>query len=213
MRSFVTVLTPATSRALATLDRIKLELGICDTSSDLFLREKIDDVSAVIEAYLGYRLGRETVRETFRADAGDRGRAVELILSRCPVGNVTAIMIDGTAVDSESWQVDGETGEIFRVSDAGSLLPWYIGFNATVTYTTGFLLPGQPNADLNPAIEGAALSLMKAVWFARGRDPMMKSEEVDGIGARSYWVGGIGQQQLPPEVTAMLDPFRRVSVA
>ncbi len=79
-----------------------------------------------------------------------------------------------------------------------------------MTYTGGYLLPGQSGRDLPAGIEGAAVELVSDFWHAKGRDPSVKSEEEPGVFRTDYWVGAVGESgELPPRVQMKLAPFRR----
>ena len=75
--SVLTVLTPATSRALTTLGTAKDELGISGTDDDARLSRWIDEASERIETYLGRVLASETVREIFRVGGAAPRRDID----------------------------------------------------------------------------------------------------------------------------------------
>src|SRR5512132_4147159 len=77
-------------------------------------------------------------------------------------------------------------------------------------YQAGYVLPGEPGRTLPDDIERAAIMLVKAAWFARTRDPLIRSEDVSGITNTTYWVGGFGNgASLPPDVEGLLAKHRQ----
>lgn len=57
---------------------------------------------------------------------------------------------------------------------------------------------------LPATIEQAAIELVKAAWFARLRDPLLRSENAQGIYSASW---NLGDPNLPPAVQSLLDPY------
>ena len=90
----ISVLVPATSSRLTTLDAVKRELSIAGTSEDARLLAYVDQASAVISDYLGRPLGQETVRETLRLSASSE----TIMLSRWPVVSVSSVVEDGATL-------------------------------------------------------------------------------------------------------------------
>ncbi len=211
MRNIVTVVTPATNRNLTTLERVKDEFGIFDEASDGYLTNKIDDVSSIIARHLGYTLARETLSEVIGADR--RGCTEELVLSRTPVALITSVTLDGCLIASPGYGWDRETGILNRIGDDGYPSMWRFARTGVVVYEAGYIMPGDPGADLDPSLEAAAITLLRGFWFSRGRDPMLKAEEIPGVMRQEFWVGSTNASGLPPEVAEILAPFRRVFVA
>ena len=83
------------------------------------------------------------------------------------------------------------------------------GGQIVVAYAAGYLLPGDPQHDLPEDLERACLETVKARWFARLRDPLIKGEQVQGIASTDYWVPstGDGDPGLPPSVIGLLQRF------
>lgn len=59
-------------------------------------------------------------------------------------------------------------------------------------------------------LSDATMQLIKARWFARTRDPGLRSENIAGAYEAAYWFGsGPGSEgDLPPNIMAMLDRYR-----
>jgi hypothetical protein len=77
------------------------------------------------------------------------------------------------------------------------------GIPILVQYQAGY-------ANLPDDLQDAALQLVKARWYARGRDPQIRSENVPGAYEAQYWFGaGPGSEgDLPPSIKAMVDRYR-----
>ncbi|MCK1583266.1 hypothetical protein IVB03_27810 [Bradyrhizobium sp. 168] len=210
MRSIVTVASPASDTALTTLARVKLELGIPTgtTTSDEILQNKIDEASDDIEAALGFRLVRETAVETFWHEQYDSAPE-KLVLDRTPVASIASVVVDGGAIDSSTWRLDPNTGELFALCN-GYPSVWVFLQSIVVTYGGGYILPPASNRTLPKGIEGACVALVSSFWAARGRDPTLRSEEIPDLISATYWVGAVGEDgELPPDIVAKLAPFRR----
>jgi uncharacterized phiE125 gp8 family phage protein len=193
MRSRVVVTTEANETKLTTLARVKAELGITDGSKDTILNYKIDEASSDIEAYLGYSVKRETVTEEFWQSLSQWEEPEYLLLDRTPVGSITSVTVDGVAVESTEYRLDSETGALFRLDSSGYPTRWCIAKLASIVYAGGYLLPGESGRNLPPAIEAAAVDLVQSFWFAKGRDGLVKEEEIPGVLRQSFWVGAVGQ--------------------
>lgn len=210
MRSIVTVTQAATEEKLCTVERVKDELGVTGTASDELIETLIEGASARIAAELGFRIPFETVRETFRPD-GAYECAKALTLDRTPVGSVSSVVVDGTTLDSAEYEFVAGAGLLYRLATDGSPRRWEFCRSVVVTYGAGYVLPDETDSGLDPAIEKAACDLTKALWFAKSRDPLVKAVDIPGLMSQQYWVGQVGEAgSLPPDVLAMLMPFKRV---
>lgn len=208
MRSVVTVTTAPSVTRLATLERVKLELGITDSANDALLGAKIDEATSDIEAHLGRTLNRATLTETFWHDK--YACVSSLVLSRAPVASITSVTVDDVAVDSGEYRLDGDGGIVFRLDDTGYPDVWEFSKSVVVVYAAGYLLPGEASRDLPAAIEAATVELVQSYWLSRGRDPTIRQEDVPGLGSVTYWVGAVGEAgELPPSVMSKIMPFRR----
>jgi uncharacterized phiE125 gp8 family phage protein len=210
MRSVATVtLAPSVTR-LTTLERVKIELNITSGADDAILGAKIDEATSDIEAQIARTLSRATLSEIFW---GGAGHAEYLILARSPVASIASVTVDDVAVDLGEVRIDAETGQLYRLDASGYACAWAWSKEVTVVFAAGYLLPGEAGRDLPPALEGAAIELLASYWQSRGRDPMVKAEEVPGVMRKEYWVGSVGAEgELPPSVMTKISPFRRVLV-
>ena len=109
---------------------------------------------------------------------------------------------------ADDWELDAATGELWRLDGADRRVAWPAA-KIVVAYAAGYWLPGDPQRDLPEDLERACLETIKARWFARLRDPLAKSEQVQGIASADYWVpsAGDGDPGLPPGVIGLLQRF------
>lgn len=217
MRSIVTVSEAATNTQLTTLATVKAELGITDTSNDTALGRKIDEASAMIVSYLGYPLSQEIVVQTIRADNSCEAAAA-LYLERTPIVIISSVVADGVTLDDSEYDFDAKSGALYRLGASG-VCDWRFS-QIAVTYTGGYVMPADevypyPAGDrLDQGIESAAISLVQSLWFWKGRDPLVKSEDIPNIRSVTYWVGDTGRPgELPPDVISKLAPFKRYPLA
>ncbi|MFD1623892.1 hypothetical protein [Azospirillum griseum] len=204
----LTVITPATTRRLTTVAAIKAELSLVTGADDPFIADLIARASATVERFCNRVFALETVRESVRLTVA----ADALSLGRWPVVSILSIIEGGKALTSADYETDGGAGFIHRLTGLDRRCDWPVG-KVTVEYTAGYVAPGQPGRTLPEDIERATIMLVKAGWFARSRDPMVRTEDVSGVMATTYWVGGFGAGVcLPPDVEGLLFPHRQPSI-
>lgn len=207
MRSVVTVIAAAESQDLTTLETVKAELGITDNLSDNKLLAYIRQASSQCASYCDRVFGLETVEETFIETPWHNA----LKLRRRPIQLVNSVELAESPLDPSEYIVDTEAGLIYRNPPLLSYAAYPWPGNIVVNYDAGYeLLDFLPHA-----IERACLLLVSQYWYAAGRDPFLRSEEIPGVATYSY---GFGSAQaagttLPPEVTALLDPYRELCYA
>lgn len=198
------VTTPATSQALTTLAAVKAALDVTGSNDDAFLSSTITSVSAVIARWCRRTFALETVTETCRLNRYQP----EIVVSRFPVVTVTSVTIGGTALDSSEFETDSERGILYRLDANGKYVCWPSDV-VVVEYSAGYVLPSEHERTLPEDIEKAAILLCKVDYYARNRDPLLKSDAVEGIITQTFWVGGSG---LPPDVEMLLSPYRVVTL-
>jgi hypothetical protein len=215
----LTVIEPAATTALTTLDRVKLGLGITDDANDELLEIQILEQSEFVCALLntamaadGTRtLGLETVEEILEAPT----------LSRIPVVEIEEVRDgNGTLFDPADYLVDKATGRFIGPASAAW---WNLVYNFTppaipiiVRYKAGWRLPGDENRNLPRVIETGAISRVTSVRAAGSRDPNVKAEDIPGVLRTEYWVGSTGGDSstggIPPDIWSQLSLYRRLSV-
>lgn len=203
--SILTVVEPAASRRLAALSTIKRELEITGGADDLFLQDLITQASAAIEGWCNRMFAREGLAETFRLC---RARSV-LHLARWPVVAITSVVEDGTALGIADYEFDPASGELWRLDGDDGRTGWSAG-KIAVAYQAGYALPGAIDRDLPDDLERACIEAVKARWFARLRDPLAKSEQVQGVASTNYWVPNESSDDpgLPPAAIGLLARHR-----
>jgi hypothetical protein len=120
---------------------------------------------------------------------------------------IASIDVDGATLASNQYEVDATAGLLFLLN--GPRRVSWSGCTVTVTYTAGYAsVPALPRP-----IEAACIGLVRHRWAARDRDPMLRSLAIPGVATEQYWVGATGDNvDMPPEIAALLDPFRTVTV-
>ncbi len=184
----LTIVTPATSTALTTVEAMREELGL--DAADGLLGEFILRASAMVESLCGRSFARERVRETIRA----RLSGGPILPRRWPVAAIVALTIDGKAVDPV--EVSFDEGMFER---AGG---W--GREAVITYDAGYVLPGSAGRTLPYDIERVVVELVKTDWHNRDRDTSIRSEDVDGVSSMSFF----GSGSTLAAITAPLAAYR-----
>lgn len=214
MRSTTTIVTKAPSRDLTTLAHAKEDLNIKGSSYDARLKRWITEKSAAVERYVGRRLVKETLQQTFTGrDVGSRS---DLLLVLYPVAEVVSVTWNSEALTADQWQLDGEAGLLRRYSaECNDYIPWFdypfyyygYGYPSTVVveYTGGWTL----GDDLPPDIEAATLMQLQHRKSAGSRDQTIKSETVPNVLSTTYWIANPGENAaIVPAAASRLEPYR-----
>lgn len=210
MHSAIEIISPAACFDLTVLETAKAELGIpsIDTSQDDRITVLIKQASSIVADYCNQVFAEEEVEETFWADyPSEWTRAFKL--SRSPVTTVTSVLIDSALLDPSEYRI-GRDGYLHRVDSPIGVCNWVWTQTAVITYKAGYVLLD----NLPYGVERAALSLIKEYHLGTGRDPRVRSEDVPGVRSVSYSVGSTGETgQLPPDVIALLAPYKELAYA
>jgi hypothetical protein len=211
-----TVITPAPSRALVSLDVVKEELQIApsDFANDRWFLRVIDQVSAQIASYCNRPLVAETVQDqifpsrdwTSFEVIGGVGR---LQLSRWPVIAVTSVTTTDqnayvqTLVAGTDYDANLDSGSLVRLGQVTGYPSAWCPMLTTVIYQGGY-------APIPSDIEEVALRMVTDRYRSRGRDPLLKVDETRELGRTEYWVPGAPQMRgtLREDYAAPLDPYR-----
>lgn len=204
-----TVVTTAASPLwLTTLANAKADLGISGSTEDAYLNRRIAAASSAIERHCNRVFARQTYTTTFRLPPGQSPTSgAPLVVPRAPVVSITSIVEDSddTAISASLYQADLDAGLVYRVDSLGNLDSW--GFaKAVAVYVAGYLLPDNVSPTLPSEIEDATIALVKAMRHARERDPLLKSDQVDGLGRQDFWVSTGDSSEFPEEVRRLLEP-------
>jgi hypothetical protein len=207
------VVTPAASTRLTTIARARAVLGTANTDAEnIKLGMLLDQASAVAANYCGRTLVRETVKESFIVPRAFCDAEGALLLDRAPVVSITSVTTHGDLLDAADYELDPVTGALYRLSGTYRH-PWR-GVRTDVVYVAGYTVP---NDDVGgtwtlPAdIERAVINLASAYRSTGGRNPLVKSETVEGVGSTSWWdpaVAGSGPSLPDPEAAGLLRPYR-----
>ncbi len=204
----VIVTTKASSRRLTTVSRARAMLGFSG-AEDLTVSIAIDQASSRAAMYCQRVFGLETVQQRFEFLSWERNEPAEhLIFDRFPVAEITKVVVDGVILDPALYEHDDLF--LYRVTD-GRRVCW-AGRIVFVEYRAGYTLPSDDEDDwtLPDDIERAVILLAGSALSVAGRDPMVKSEQVEGIGQRDFYVQGASAALPHPEAEAILMPYRRL---
>lgn len=198
------IVTPASETRLISIEAARVAIGLADDddSQDATLEPLIDQASAAIVSFIGQPLASQTYRET----VWSRTSSDSLILSRFPVASIGSVEVDGAAIDAEGYRVDPATGIVHRHSPTRCGPFWPAG-ETVIEYAAGYELPDDLPAD----IQRAAVLMLRQSHFAGSRDPLLRSEETDGVATFSYFAAGAAA--VPLEAQALLSPYQILAVA
>jgi hypothetical protein len=222
MRPIVTVIEGAASRKLLDFAYVRDMLGLTDTDiTDAKINDLIDEVSAEIEAWCNRGLIDETVSEQWRLTRA----TPSLMLSRWPVWSITSIT-EGTnaALDTGFWEVDYDSGELWRMDGAGFRQNWFgidLCYGASafgvvrIVYRAGYVAADDTGTNVPPDLRAVALEMLSNRFFALGRDSYLRGEEIPGIIKYQYGFGSGTQSGsgLSADIERRLSKYRRLVVA
>ncbi len=117
--------------------------------------------------------------------------------------NYTAIIENGFPLcEGTDFITDAAVGQLTRLDTFGHPRKWP-AVSIVATYQAGYAVVPSEVAD-------AAIRLVKHKWFARGRDPFLRQENIEGVYEAQYWIAqGPGTSgNLPPDVVDVLDNYR-----
>jgi Phage gp6-like head-tail connector protein len=204
------VIVPAESLALVTLDQAKVALGIdpADTSKDALIQQYIDQVSLAIDNYCGRTFVRQTYRDQNRSVCNWLNPGDPLLTRQWPIpldeGGLPVLTVteEGTVVDPAQWEVDTETGSLYRLDASAAMYPWTSNL-IVIDYDAGYdVIP--------PDVQGAALEYLMVRWSSAGRDPALRSETIPDVISQTYTDTTIaGATAVPSGVRDWLAPYRR----
>ena len=201
----LTVITPATSKRLTTVSTVRDELGITTAeASDDTVNRWIDYASQAIVDYCATEFAEQTYLEEVYAPPANRAR---ILLSRFPVTSVTEAKYGGDVMPVEDYRLDD--GYFYRLSASGRPVFWGPS-QIAIQYVAGYTLPGTPNYTLPPTIEQACIDEISARRSRLARDPLIRSETEDGVGATTYQVVSGTGSLTHPDSAGNLERYRMV---
>ncbi len=195
----LTIVTPAPTTHLTSVDRMKVELGLTDDAQSDKLLILIGEASDIVASYCNREnFGRETVRQTDRLP-----QCCEVIvLDRDLAPEILTVKEAGISLTSDQYELDGSL--LYRlVNDQRSY--WSAG-KCEIEYEAGFILL----TTLPQGIERACVDTVTRLYHGAGRDSAVRSDEVDGIGQRQYF--DRQSDALSAESKTALAGWRRVTI-
>jgi hypothetical protein len=151
-------------------------------------------------------LWQETLTETFRCVETDK-----VVLSRRHNIDVASVTVDGTALDAADYEVDSESGIVWRLCN--DIPRRWCARKVVVVYDAGF-------TTIPSDLKMAATDFFRLAWLEQSRDPSKKRDEVDIPGVAhtvtDFWVGSIPGQSsegsVPDIVAGQLQRYRNIVI-
>lgn len=215
------VYMPLTSNALTTLQTVKDELEITDTSQDATLERLINAASDAIERYCERAFHYE---EDIVEKVAGYGTPF-IVVSRTPIISISSIKIGDSTLDSSEYELTGG-GLIYRLNGTwgwsaqyaeGIVYEQIAGTeeqNIAVTYTGGYVTQNQEDNDptltrsLPYDLEEACITAVVALYSRIGERADVKRESL--MSASYEYDRATG---LPTIVLDMLMPYKKVVMA
>lgn len=211
VRTISTVVAPAQSLALCTLDDVREELRLGpEAGQDAYLTKLIARCSAAIVQHCNAVTVPETRQDRFLSGpeavpetAPETLAALQL--SRSAVTAIVSVQEAGLPLNPETdFALDGAAGILYRLAPDGDLAAWSLP--TIVVFQAGEAVP--------PDLADAAVRLVKARFYAQGRDPLLRSESIPGVREASWWVSASSEDgAFPPDVADLLDHYRTPVIA
>lgn len=194
----LTVTSASNTYDLTRVDTVKAELKIVSGEWDALLASFIRQASGRIARHCKRVFAKETVSETMRCVSRST-----MSLNRYPVASITSLTADGTVLtQGTDFEADLVSGRLWRLSGK-SRIAWSYE-EVVIVYVAGYDLLGE----LPHELERAAIDLVKGLYFAKTRDPAVRSIEIPGVISKVYWAGE-DTDPLPPSVESALELFVR----
>jgi len=182
------VRTAAPATTPITLAEAKAHLRVTTSDDDTIIGGLVQAATDRLDAWYGI-LGRALVTQTWRVDFSEFDYADHYHLPFGPVQSVTSVAywdVDNvdTVFSSSNYTLHHEDqGYFIRLSNSASWPSLYERVDAVrITFVAGY---GAAAAVPEPI--KIAIKFMVAQWYSPIRkDPTLRSETVDGVGARTY---------------------------
>lgn len=204
MRQFFSVAEPTdpTNKDLATLEDVKLELGITGTTDDAKLTALISRISGAIGDYCDRLFSLEDATEIFVFDVCERFLSRQpLLLRQYPVVEIESVTMDGVELLSDAYEFDLASGRIWLVSGAWS-------GRVEVHYTGGYDLPDAAPA----ALQWAVIEAIRQRRAFNSSDPTVRSTTHGDTSVTFNSEPIQGSAGFSKSITDALDMFKRISV-
>ena len=206
------VTTPATTYDLATLATVKALIGVTATDKDAAFSLWISQASKQAQNFMNNPIVVETLEEKIwpRDDGFPhtvRDDINTLQLSRWPAVSITSVVetIAGAATtlsDGTDFISDLESSRLYRLDLQGRPKRW-AGNPVVVNYVAGW-------ATVPADVVSAVVSLVKILYFGQSRDPMVRQENIHGVGEMAFWFGAgpSSRDGFPSSIADQLDNYR-----
>lgn len=173
--------------ALASLAEAKTHLNIptATTTFDTELTTFLDVASALVEGYADRVFAVTTSSQLFNG-GGDT-----FLMRVSPLASVTSVSVDGTAIASDSYDVDLQNGIVRTVFDTAEGTA-----NVSIGYTAGGTVPA--------LAKHATLETVRHLWQTQ-RGSMGQRNPLNG----DDYTAGMSFS-MPRRVMELLDPLRNV---
>ena len=212
-----TVVTPAADTDLTTLATVKTELEIQRTRNDAWLSRAISVGSTAIQNYCNRMFAQQTIQDQFWFARNSWPRIVRdeiapLQLTAWPTISIVSVVetiagIVTTLGDRDRLPARRRARPTDPPEPLGNPCHWYSS-PVVAVYNAGY-------AAIPADLDEAAVMLVKMRWFGRHRDPLIRSQNAVGAYEASYVMGTGpgGEDDMPAEVTALIDRYRVPVVA
>lgn len=193
MQTSIEITIPAGSYDLCTVDQLRELLSAPSSITDLFLGELVTRASKAAVKLCRRGFIAETITEQWRSfphvDSASLANFPNNIwLHRPPIVSVISVVEDAvTLVPGTDYEIDTTRGRITRLCN-DIPLRWRFR-KLEIEYQGGYTFP---DGTLPEDVQAGVLELAKDLYFSRGRDPMVRAENVPGVLEKQYWVGGVG---------------------
>lgn len=208
MRQTIPASAPTALVPLATLDDLKADLAITDTSQDSRLSGILLEASSMALAFVGRAIMRADWRDLITVVPGQSPPS--LVLGRWPVVAIKALSVAQevwSADQLKSLNTDPDTGLIYPPDSSMTL--WPPG-EYVITYTAGYAaLGGNDPVTVPPDIQRAVRQVANSLWNSTGRDVLLKSETEQGVGSASWSSSAPGLGGMPQSSADLLMRYRR----
>ncbi len=207
--------SPVADRSLISLSRVKAELEIEGTGSDVLLSswivaasDRIADICGLAADQTGRRTFlREEAVVTFAA--GEIGRGPMILPWRIPV-EITALSVGDTVLAADEFETISMAALVFRIGVGGDRIDWEEA-RVTVSLTLGW-----PIESLPTALSDVVMAMVAGRWYARDRgDPSLRSYESPDVEKMSWFDPDkmVQRDGMSADTAALLDPYRNPVIA
>lgn len=205
LRIVTTVIDPADSYDLTTLDVVKDELSITKNSSDATLKRYLSWASAALSQECNRVFAAETVQDQIwpARNLQPLSSSMEVLqLSRWPIIDIVSLIENGTTLTKDTdFVVDG-AGHLLRLDSGSGLLIRWNALPKVVQYDAGYEeIPGD--------LQDAATRMVRNRFRAKGRDGSLMSESIPGVRDSRWWIAtGNEAGNVPPDIADLLNSYR-----